>query len=205
MGQMRSRVWRDDIHDLARCPRGHECASSGRRVTCAKASAGKRSGTSGPTSARPISRGRAPKPPSEAGGSIPPVSNCWPHWRQHLVRGKPSRAWRIHGRGPSMTCSTEARLVLCTHACRPTGGESVRGTPHGTAVGGAGASTLAKGSRPASVHAPERSGRDPCAPRLMRHRLPRRLIRHHVSTVGVCCFSPAPAPHGGMLHGYPVG
>ena len=36
-----------DMHDLARFPRGQALASSCRLVTCAKASAGKRSGTSG--------------------------------------------------------------------------------------------------------------------------------------------------------------
>jgi hypothetical protein len=38
---------RDDIHDIARFPRGQEVVSDGRLVTCAKASAGKRLGTSG--------------------------------------------------------------------------------------------------------------------------------------------------------------
>ena len=36
-----------DMHDIARFPRGQDCASSCRLVTCAKESAGKRSGTSG--------------------------------------------------------------------------------------------------------------------------------------------------------------
>jgi len=37
------------IHDMARFPRVHDCASYCRLVKCAKASAGKRSGTSGTT------------------------------------------------------------------------------------------------------------------------------------------------------------
>jgi len=39
----------DDRHDSARCPRGQDGASSCRLVTCATASAGQRSGTSGRT------------------------------------------------------------------------------------------------------------------------------------------------------------
>ena len=35
------------MQDLARVPRVQDCVSSGRVVTCAQASAGKRSGTSG--------------------------------------------------------------------------------------------------------------------------------------------------------------
>ena len=36
-----------EMHESTRCPRGQDCVSSCRLVTCAKASAGKRSGTSG--------------------------------------------------------------------------------------------------------------------------------------------------------------
>ena len=39
----------DDIHQMDRFPRGQDCASSCRLVTWARASAGKRSGTSGAT------------------------------------------------------------------------------------------------------------------------------------------------------------
>ena len=39
----------DDIHPIDRFPRGQDCASSCRLVPCAKASAGKRAGTSGTT------------------------------------------------------------------------------------------------------------------------------------------------------------
>ena len=38
-----------DIHDVHRFPRGQDCVSSGRLVTCARESAGKRYGTSGTT------------------------------------------------------------------------------------------------------------------------------------------------------------
>jgi hypothetical protein len=47
MGKILSLVWRYEIHDIERFPRVQEFASSGRLVKCAKASAGKRSGTSG--------------------------------------------------------------------------------------------------------------------------------------------------------------
>ena len=47
IGKMLSLVWRYDIHDLERFPRVQEFASYGRLGTCAKESAGKRSGTSG--------------------------------------------------------------------------------------------------------------------------------------------------------------
>ncbi len=49
MGKVLSLVLLDALHLLDRFPRGQECASSCRLVTCAKASAGKRSGTSGTT------------------------------------------------------------------------------------------------------------------------------------------------------------
>jgi hypothetical protein len=47
IGKMLSRVRRDAIHDLDRCPRGQDCVASGRLVKRAKASAGTRLGTSG--------------------------------------------------------------------------------------------------------------------------------------------------------------
>jgi transposase len=50
IGQILSRVRLDDIHDMARFPRGQDVVSSGRLVTCAKASAGQRWGMSGHTS-----------------------------------------------------------------------------------------------------------------------------------------------------------
>jgi transposase len=50
IGQMLSLVWRYDIHDIERFPRVQAFASYGRLGTCAKESAGKRSGTSGANS-----------------------------------------------------------------------------------------------------------------------------------------------------------
>jgi transposase len=47
IGKIFSRVLLYDIHDMARVPRGQDVASYCRRVQCAKASAGKRSGPSG--------------------------------------------------------------------------------------------------------------------------------------------------------------
>ncbi len=47
IGEIRSLVLLYDIHDLQRCPRVQAFVSYGRLVKCAKASAGKRSGTSG--------------------------------------------------------------------------------------------------------------------------------------------------------------
>jgi hypothetical protein len=49
IGELLSLGLRDERHHLQRFPRGQECASSGRLVTCAQASAGKRDGTSGTT------------------------------------------------------------------------------------------------------------------------------------------------------------
>jgi hypothetical protein len=49
MGKMLSLVGRDDIHDRERFPWVQELAASGRLVTCAQASAGKRYGPSGTT------------------------------------------------------------------------------------------------------------------------------------------------------------
>jgi Transposase IS116/IS110/IS902 family len=49
IGTMLRVVLLDAMHDLTRCPRVQECVSYGRRVTCAKASAGNRDGPSGTT------------------------------------------------------------------------------------------------------------------------------------------------------------
>jgi transposase len=49
IGKLLSLVRLDDIHDVHRFPRGQDCVSSGRLVTGARASAGKRYGTSGTT------------------------------------------------------------------------------------------------------------------------------------------------------------
>jgi transposase len=49
IGKILSLVLLDDIHAMARFPRVQDCLSSGRLVTCARASAGTRSGTSGTT------------------------------------------------------------------------------------------------------------------------------------------------------------
>jgi Transposase IS116/IS110/IS902 family len=50
IGKIRSLVRRYAIHDIDRCPRGQDCVSSGRLVTCAQASAGTRLGPSGKNS-----------------------------------------------------------------------------------------------------------------------------------------------------------
>jgi transposase len=49
LGTILSLVLLYDMHEMARFPRVQDCASSCRLVTCAKASAGQRSGTSGST------------------------------------------------------------------------------------------------------------------------------------------------------------
>ena len=50
MGTLLRLVLWYELHDIARFPRGQDCVSSCRVVTCAKESAGKRDGTSGTTS-----------------------------------------------------------------------------------------------------------------------------------------------------------
>jgi Transposase IS116/IS110/IS902 family len=47
IGQMLGLVLLYDMHEITRCPRVQDVVSSGRLVTCAQASAGKRLGTSG--------------------------------------------------------------------------------------------------------------------------------------------------------------
>ena len=49
IGKILSLVLLDDLHDVHRCPRGQAVVSSGRLVTWARASAGKRYDTSGTT------------------------------------------------------------------------------------------------------------------------------------------------------------
>jgi transposase len=52
IGKILRLVLRYEIHDIPRCPRGQDVVSSCRLVKCAKASAGKRLGTSGRTSGK---------------------------------------------------------------------------------------------------------------------------------------------------------
>ena len=53
IGKMLSRVLLYEIHDINRCPRVQDFVSSCRLVKCAKESAGKRLGTSGPKIGNP--------------------------------------------------------------------------------------------------------------------------------------------------------
>ena len=91
VGKIVSLVLLYDIHDSQRCPRGQDCVSSCRLVTCAKASAGKRYGT--------------------AGTKIGHASLTWAFSEaavlllRHHVPGQQSlaRLEKKHGQGPALT------------------------------------------------------------------------------------------------------
>jgi hypothetical protein len=57
VGKLLALVRRDDLHASRRLPRGQDLVSSGRLVKCAKASAGKRDGPSGPKSGHASRKG----------------------------------------------------------------------------------------------------------------------------------------------------
>ena len=105
IGTILSLVLLDDIHQIDRFPRGQDVASSCRLVTCAKASAGKRSGTSGTTI------GHAPLTWAFSEAAVfclrdnPAGQTCLARWekkqtsRQGLDHLRPS-----HGLGLCMPC-----------------------------------------------------------------------------------------------------
>jgi transposase len=103
IGKSLSLVWLYESHDIERFPRVQAFASSGRLVKGAKASAGKRSGTSGAN----IGNAHLTWAFSEAAGLCwrdPPAGQkLLASSEKNIVREKPSRAWRINWRGPSMT------------------------------------------------------------------------------------------------------
>jgi len=137
IGNILSLVRLDAIHEIQRFPRGQECGSSGRLVTCANASAGQRSGTAGST------RG----PASLTWAVSDAAGRCL---RDHPA-GQTSltRRTKTHGLGQALTRlaqplgrAVSARFkrhqafAIHTLLCA-SGAARVRLTPHGTGPGGA--------------------------------------------------------------------
>jgi hypothetical protein len=89
-------VLRDDRHDLPRCPRVQDVVSSGRLVTWAKASAGKRDGTGG----RTIGQATRTWAFSDAAGLCwrdqPPGPNSRPRLAQTPGQGQALTLWAHH-------------------------------------------------------------------------------------------------------------
>jgi transposase len=101
IGKMLSLVLLYDIHDMARCPRVQDCLASGRLVPCARASAGKRYGTSGTTI------GKAHRPWAFAEAAVL-VLRAHPAAQPYLARLE-----KQHGKGTALTllAQTLARAV----------------------------------------------------------------------------------------------
>ena len=137
-----------------------------------KASGGHALEPRGPRSATPRSRGRAPKPPSYADGSILSVSSYGPDWNNSTARAQPSPFWRIPWPGRFPLCDNASPRVMWPASCRDEGGGPVSSRPRRTAIGGPCAATLAPGATTASGHAHARRGRSPCALPVLRDRLP---------------------------------
>jgi len=135
LGKMLSLVRLDDIHAMARFPRVQDVVSSGRLVTCAKASAGKRFGPSGKKIGHAHLQWAFPRPPCCSCATIQPGKHTWPAWRQHTTRGKPCLSWLTSWRGRSMTDSSAKRPLRGTRASMARGAARVRLTPHGTPMG----------------------------------------------------------------------
>jgi len=97
IGTIRSRVRLSAMSALARCPTGQDVVSSGRLVTCAQESAGKRVGTAGTTS------GTAPLQWACADAA----ALC----RRHHPAGPPSgaRVATTHGQGNALTSLAHQR------------------------------------------------------------------------------------------------
>jgi transposase len=92
-------------HDLARFPRVQAFVASCRLVKCAKASAGKRYGTSGTKSGNAYLTGAV----SEAAGLFlrnhPAGQKLLARGEKNPARAKPCRSWPTSSRGRSMICS----------------------------------------------------------------------------------------------------
>jgi hypothetical protein len=126
LGKMRSRGLRYASHDIERCPRVHDVASSGRLVTCATQAAGKRAGTAG------TNLGQAPLTWafSEAavvcGREHPAGHNCLARWE---TNHRPGHALTIlahqWARAVADMCkrNTACERPIVLHASRRGGGE----------------------------------------------------------------------------------
>ncbi len=135
IGTILRRVLLYEIPDSARFPRVQDCASSGRRVTCAHESAGKRSGTAG----RKIGNAHLQWAISEAAVVFlrdTPAEQKWlTRLEKNTARAQPCPSWHIQWPGRSIPCCNARRRVISTHSCGPQGGEPVRSRPHWTARG----------------------------------------------------------------------
>jgi transposase len=85
-----------EIHDVKRFDRVQEFASYARLLKCAKKSAGKKLGTSGPRWATCIRSGRSPKPPSSSCATAPRARSSSPGSRSVTERARRSRSSRTN-------------------------------------------------------------------------------------------------------------
>jgi hypothetical protein len=129
-------VLRSDLHDLPRFPRVQACVADGRRVTCATASAGKRSGTSGAKS------GHASLTWAFAEAAVVCL-RTHPAGQTSLARleKQPGKGKALTGRAPQLARAVSQRCKRETACDRPrllqraAGAERVSLTPHWTSTG----------------------------------------------------------------------
>jgi transposase len=89
IGKILSLVLLYEIHRIDRCPRVQDFASYSAWSSGPRNPPGNAPGPQGPTSAKPISSGPSPKPPSYACGRIRQDKHSSPVWRKNIVREKP--------------------------------------------------------------------------------------------------------------------
>jgi transposase len=193
IGKILRRVRLDAIHDLDRFPRGQDFVSSGRLVKRAKASAGKRPGTSGNNIGKAHLKGAFPE-------AAALCLRQHPAGQKRLARWEPKQGT---GKARTMLAPKLARAVdyRLTHppafelAQFLPGYGSRAGEPdasldtHGSSLNGA----CAQSCSPASVNAEVRLGRLPqsLGP-LLGHPLWRLHQERESRSGDVCCSSPAP-------------
>ena len=88
IGEILSLVLLYEIHDLQRFPCVQEFVSYCRLVKCAKASAGKRYGTSGSKIGNAYLNGRSRKRPGSFDAPILRARSISPAWRTHMARAR---------------------------------------------------------------------------------------------------------------------
>jgi transposase len=190
IGKIRSLVLRYEIHDIDRFPRVQDVASYCRLVTCAKESAGKRSGTSGSK----IGNAHLQWAFSEAAVLFLRDNPAAHQWLARLEK-KHSKGNAVtilaHKLARAVSSMLKRRTALDLETCLHASG---RGADERHASLDSAGMHLQSATRPmvsttASLHAHERLGRDPRAIPLMRHRPPLLLAPVLAAPSGL----PAPA------------
>jgi transposase len=203
IGAILSLVLLDEIHDIQRCPRVQDCVSYGRLVTGAKASAGKRYGTSG------TKMGHASLPWAFSDAAVL-LLRANPAGQQLLARleknHRPGKALTVlaHQWARAVYDMFKRHTAFDLPTClRGSGEKRASLPPHGPPVGSAWtlcsrmlASLRRRTHRSTSALIP-----DPAV--LIGRPLLRRDLRRSSNPDDVCCPSPEPGTHGRTGHGQP--